>query len=842
MRVSVNKLRYINEHYDAGVNVVPDGVEALVERIGAQLGAVEAVIPFGDKFSGALIVRVVECEKHPNADKLSLCKIDDGGTAEGVERDGQGRVQVVCGAPNVRADMLAVWLPPGVTVPSTFGTSDPFVLEAREIRGQKSNGMLASPKELGIGDSHEGILEVDREVKPGTTFAKAYRTEGEVVLDIENKMFTHRPDCFGTMGIAREVAGIQQQAFKSPEWYTAQPELPSVEGAKLPLTITNELPNLVPRFIAVSMSSITVKPSPVWLQIVLTEAGIRPINNIVDYTNFYMLETGQPLHAYDYDKVKTLSGDKATLVIRNPKPGEQLALLNGKTITPRPEAIMIAADKQLIGLGGVMGGSETEVDDSTKNIILECANFDMYSVRRTSMEHGLFTDAVTRFTKGQSPLQNLAVLAKITSDLCEHFGGQVASSVVDDNHLDKTLLARNSIHPPVTVAAEFINTRLGLQLSAADMASLLKNVEFTVEVKGEELIVTAPFWRTDIELREDIVEEIGRLYGYDHLPLELPQRDLTPAPKDALLSLKAEIRERLVKAGANEILTYSFVHGDLLRKAGQDPAHAFQIANALSPDLQYYRLSLMPSLLATVHPNLKAGYDEFVLFELGKAHIVGQNDDAGLPSEDNLTGLIVAAANKLKKPGAPYYLAKKYLQALVRDGLTYQPVPENMRAYDITKPYDLNRTAFIYVGEVFLGIIGEFRPAAARALKLPKHCAGFELDTTALLTVLDKAAYTPLPRFPKVTQDISLKVPVDLAYQPLFDLVQAELDKVRPQNTLVELEPIDIYQRDDDKEHKQISLRLHIASYERTLTDSEVNKLLNLAAAAAKATVGAERL
>jgi phenylalanyl-tRNA synthetase beta chain len=843
MKVSVNKLRFINEHYKATGDLVSEGVGVLVEKIGAQLGAVEAVIPFGEKFNGAVIVKVVECAKHPNADKLSLCRVDDGGAIKDIERDDQGYVQVVCGAPNVRADMLAVWLPPGVTVPSTFGTSDPFVLEAREIRGQKSNGMLASPKELGLGDSHEGILEVDRDVKPGTSFAEAYRAEGEVVLDIENKMFTHRPDCFGIMGIAREVAGIQQQAFKSPDWYVTQPDLPPVEGAELPFIVTNELPNLAPRFTAVTMSNIEVKPSPVWLQIVLSEAGIRPINNLVDYTNFYMLETGQPLHAYDYDKVKALSGGKgAALVIRNPKPDERLTLLNGKTITPRAEAIMIATDQQLIGLGGVMGGSETEVDDSTKNIILECANFDMYSVRRTSMEHGLFTDAVTRFTKGQSPLQNLAVLTKITNDIREHFGGRVASSVIDDNHLDKALLARNSIHPPVTLTTEFINARLGLQLSAAKMATLLKNVEFNIEVKDEELIVTAPFWRTDIELREDIVEEIGRLYGYDHLPLELPQRDLTPVPKDDLLTYTAEIRERLVAAGANEILTYSFVHGDLLQKAGQDPAHAFQIANALSPDLQYYRLSLMPSLLAHVHSNLKAGYDEFVLFELGKAHIADQQDDDGLPREDNLTGLIVAAADKLKKPGAPYYLAKKYLQTLVPGRLTYQPVPEGMRGYDITKPYDLNRTAFVSVGETFLGIIGEFRPAVARALKLPKYCAGFELDTTVLMTALGKATYTPLPRFPKVTQDISLKVPADLDYQSLFDFVQAELEKVRPQHTLAALEPVDIYRRDEDEGHKQISLRLHIASYERTLTDSEVNKLLDQVAAGAKTTFGAERL
>ena len=839
MKVSVNKLRYINEHDDAGVDLVPGSVEELVEKIGAQLGAVEAVIPFGAKFEGVVIVKVVECAKHPDADKLSLCKVDDGGVVKEVERDEKGLVQMVCGAPNVHSGMLAAWIPPGVTVPATFGTAEPFVLEAREIRGKKSNGMLASPKELGIGDTHEGILEVDVDAKAGTSFAKAYRAEGEVVLDIENKMFTHRPDLFGVLGIAREVAGIQQQAFKSPPWYVVAPELPKLEASELPLTVKNEVPELVPRFTAVAMSNIKVKPSPVWLQIVLSANGIRPINNIVDYTNFYMLETGQPLHAYDYDKVKALSNGDATVIIRQSMPGEKVKLLNGKEVEPRSEAIMIAADKQSIGIGGVMGGSETEVDQNTHNIILECANFDMYSVRRTAMAHGLFTDAVTRFTKGQSPLQNLAVLCEIVKAIREQ-GAQVASAVIDDNHLPTDLLERESLHPPLKLTATFANERLGLSLSANEMKQLLENVEIRVEVKGEELTVKAPFWRTDIELREDVVEEIGRLYGYDHLPLALPLRDLTPASKDALLELKAAIRDGLARAGANEVLSYSFVHGDLLQKAGQDPSHAFQIANALSPDLQYYRLSVLPSLLEKIHPNIKAGYDEFALFELGKGHIVGQNGEDSLPREDELTALVVTAADKLKKTGSAYYQAKKYLENLVKTELTYKPVPETMQAFDITKPYNMDRTAFVFAGELFIGLLGEFRPAVTRAFKLPRYSAGFELDTAALQNILGQTRYTPLPRFPAVLQDITLKIPTKLTYQELYDYLQKELNQTKPDNSLAAFSPIDIYQKEED--HKNVTLRLKIASYERTLTDAEVNKLLDQIAKIAKTELAAQRI
>ncbi|HXE09858.1 MAG TPA: phenylalanine--tRNA ligase subunit beta, partial [Verrucomicrobiae bacterium] len=395
MKISFNKIRYAGEHSDVP-DLASDGLDKLVERIGAQLGAVEEVIPYGNRFDGVIVVKVVECEKHPDADKLSLCRVDDGGVVKGVERDGDSLVQVVCGAPNVRAGILAAWLPPGAVVPSTRD-KEPFVLEVRDFRGKTSNGMLASLKELGIGDDHEGILEVDADANPGTTFTEAYRAEGEVVIDIENKMFTHRPDCFGLMGVTREVAGIQQKSFKSPAWYVVEPKFPEPEGEALPLKVTNELPKLVPRFTTIAMSDVKVGPSPGWLQIVLSELGIRPINNIVDFTNFWMLETGQPLHAYDYDKLKALSGGEPHIVIRKPHKGEKIKLLNGKEIVPHADAIMIATDKQLIGVGGIMGGSETEVDVHTRNIVLECANFDMYSVRRTSMTHGLFTDAVTRF-------------------------------------------------------------------------------------------------------------------------------------------------------------------------------------------------------------------------------------------------------------------------------------------------------------------------------------------------------------------------------------------------------------------------------------------------------------
>jgi phenylalanyl-tRNA synthetase beta chain len=854
MKISVNELRFINQHSGSAGDPAPDGVDDLVEKIGAQLGAVEEVTPFGERFKDVLIVKIVSCDQHPNADRLHVCKVDDGGKAQNVERDENGLVQVVCGAPNVRAGMFAAWLAPGATVPSTFYDQEPFVLEARELRGVVSNGMMASPKELTISDQHDGILEItqdkdEQQLVPGTRFAAEYHLDGDVVIDIENKMFTHRPDCFGFLGVAREIEGTSHRPYKSPTWYTQNPAFPDVEADELPLEVRNEIPELVPRFVAVTMRDVQIKSSPIWLQLDLARAGLRPINNIVDYTNFFMLQTGQPIHIYDYDKVRALSeGDHATLIVRNPKPEEKITLLNGKEITPRAEAIMIASDKQLIGIGGVMGGADTEVDDHTKNIIVEVATFDMYSVRRTSMANGLFTDAVTRFTKGQSPLQNLAVVAKIVDEIRLFAGGKVASTVIDDNHVPAETLERGSVHPPVTLPRQFINERLGLDLPSEDMARLLQNVEFDVQVQGDELMVKAPFWRTDIEIREDIVEEIGRLYGYDKLPLELPMRDIAPAPKNQLLDLKDRIRNTLARAGANEVLTYSFVHGNLLDKVGQDRDQAFQLGNALSPDLQYFRLSLTPCLLEKVHGNIKAGNDAFALFEIGKAHRKGALDDENLPQEFERVALVIAADKKVDNiAGAAYYQVRAYLMALLHacgldDQVTFTPlVAEDTDV--ATRYYDAGRAATIQIGDVTIGRIGEYKSSVRKNLKLPERCAGFELGLAPLLqTAKPATGYISLPRFPKVEQDICLKVAAEMSYAQVFDFVETHLAQHRPDKTHHTLAPVDIYQREDDSAHKQITLRLHLASFERTLQAEEVNKLLDAVAAAAQTTLQAERV
>lgn len=830
MKVSLNWVRQFTD--------VDTSVDELVTKIGAQLGAVEEVVDLGKKYQGIIVAKVVECEKHPNADKLNVCKIDDGGKVEGVERDERGLVQIVCGAPNVRTGLAVAWLPPGATVPSTFD-KDPFVLGARELRGVMSNGMLASSSELAISDDHDGIVELDITADAGSDFASSYGLN-DYIIDIENKMFTHRPDCFGLLGVAREIAGIQHKPFTSPDWYQKPLDRIKPGKSKLDLKVSNTVSDVVPRFAAVAMADVTVGPSPFLLQALLSRVGLRPINNIVDITNYVMYLTGQPTHAYDADKLAKYGS--LSLETRMSRSGDKISLLNGKTVELQDEsAILITSNDVPVGIAGCMGGADTEVDETTKNIVLECANFDMYSIRRSSMKYGLFTDAVTRFNKGQSPLQNEVVLEELVAMVQSIGGAHVASPVIDQ----KSDAVRPK--PAVRTTTGFITERLGVQLSGEEISKLLQNVEFTVTHDNDQLVITAPYWRTDIDIPEDIVEEVGRLYGYDRLPLDLPRRGMNPVAPNELLTTKRILRDRLAAAGANEVLTYGFVHGDLMKKVGQDSGHAFKIGNAISPDLQYYRFSLTPSLLEKVHGNIKAGYDEFAIFELGKTHSKTEIDD-DLPKEFERLGLVLAQRNSKDNTSA-YYQAKYYLEQLLQtasEQLRYVPLQgadtfNHVMFQQMLAPYEPQRSAVVYLGDKLVGVVGEFRSGVVKQLKLPAYCAGLELFLAPIAAALNQAdTYTPISKYPMVEQDITLKIANDADYQDLERVVQDVLYALP--DAQVSVSPLSIYQKPDDLEHKQVTFRINLSSYVKTMTTEESNRVLDEVTSAAADSLGAVRI
>ena len=844
MKVSLNVIKQL-------INFELPPVDELVQRINQQLGSVEQVDNLAERYRGARVVRVVECAKHPNADRLSVTKIDDGMVVPDVPRDENGLVQVVCGAPNVQADMWAVWLPPASTVPASILEGEPFTLDARRLRGVLSQGMLAAADELAIGTDHEGIvalmprdLPAGKALQPGADFAALFGLD-DYVLDIENKMFTHRPDCFGQLGVAREIAGILHQPFTSPTWYNLEQVFG--DGDSVPLAVSNDIPQLVPRFMAVAIRGVQVAPSPFWLQCQLVAMGAKPINNIVDATNYVMLMTAQPTHAYDYD---TLQGGQ--LGARMARQGETLALLSGKTIELTPDDIVIADGQGPVALGGIMGGSRTEVSATTTTIVLECATFDMYAVRKMAMRHGVFTDALARFNKGQSPLQNAAVLNRLIGMV----GGEQASPVIDikpftSEHggiLDEYFAGK---YEPATIdiTSRFINQRLGSHLTENDICTLLNNVEIHSHGPENELgyiCLQVPFWRTDLETKEDIVEEIGRLHGFDTVPRQLPMRRIQPARKNPRRELRRVVREALAKAGANEVLSYSFVHERVLKGVGQDPAQAFRLSNALSPDLQYYRLSVLPSLLDKVHANIKAGHSEFMLFEIGKGHTKARIGEDGLPAEQSLVDLVYSS----KKPqaGAAFYHVRAVLDQLARDsGLTLVYTPVAAAQDDpVYAPFDINRSAHIWVesseaaGQLerqLIGVVGELRPAVVKHFKLPEYTAAASLRLDVMEQVWHDTVvhYQQISRYPTTARDISIQTSTEVTYDELMQAVSSAMiraSKTYPDITIRDLTPLSIYKATPDASHHTTTFRLTLSSSQATLSAERVRSIIRTVFAA----------
>lgn len=832
MKVS---LAWIQEFTDIDVSV-----EALADLVNSRLVEVEEVIDWGARYKDIVVAQITNVRAHENADKLNIYEVNVS------ESDS---IQVISGDKKLKKGDKVAFIPPGATVPSSFDDAEPFVIQEVTMRGLPSRGMLGSGKELCINDDHDGVLVLDTDVRPGTSFAQAYSLE-DVVLDIENKSFTHRPDCFGLLGIAREIAAVQGKKFESPTWFATDEIVVEKGSGDLPFIVENHIPELCQRFTAITIQGVNVGQSSLMMQSMLTRLGIRPINNIVDITNYIMLLTGQPMHAYDYDKLRTIdpTGGDLTIAVRFPKPGEKITLLDGRTIEPREEAMLVVAGDTPVCIGGAMGGADSEVDETTTNILLECANWDMYSIRRTSMAHGIFSEAVTRYAKGQSPSQTAPALGHALGMLIETSGqATIASELVD-------LYPQPKKAQTISVNVGWVNHFLGIELSDADMVQVLRDIECNVEVQAGDMRVTPPLWRSDIAIPEDLADEIGRIKGFDTIEPTLPLRDFTPAMPHPLEQVKASARRFLQAAGANEVLTYSFVSDRLMQQTNQENKDAYHLANSISPELAYIRTNLLGSLLAKVHMNHKAGFDQFAMFEINKTHHKGVIDEEGLPVPHNALALVWSAQPKVLTTathGAPYYQAKKYLEGVCADIGVARPHFRLMRAHTFdsipqwlrmrVSMFDLNRSAIVLKDDIIIGVVGEPTPAVRRALKLPENVAMFEVNLEVLTELRATIReYTPLSRFPGITQDICFRVNNELLYD---DLVLAMTDFLQHQEALsFTLSPVDIFQREDQPEAKQITIRVTLQRYDRTLTTSEVNQIIERLTQRISSALRAERV
>jgi phenylalanyl-tRNA synthetase beta chain len=827
-------LNWLKKYVD--INIPTD---ELVELIGARLVEVESVTDISEKYRGIKVVEVRVCNKIEGSDHLRVCQI----------WDGQNEVQVVCGAPNVRVGMLAVWLPPKTVLPETWN-EEPLVLEKRKLMGVESNGMLASLRELGLGDEHDGIVEISgtdqhpligsgkkffgntsgQEIKPGASFTKLFELD-DTLLDIENKSLTHRPDCFGVIGFAREIAGILGQKFETPRTLEST-EVETSNDVTLKVVIDD--PNLCPRYEGAVLNNIDDSAMlSGHVKTYLARSGMRLINATVDITNFLMLETGQPLHAFDYDKLCQISpSSRPEILVRAAKSGEKLVLLDGKEIELAESDILICAGNQEksvpIALAGAMGGLSTAIDNKTKNVLIESATFNLYNLRGTQFRHGIFSEAITRFTKGQPPALTDYVIRTAIKQFITFTGAKAASAIVD-------AYPKLVANQPIELTLDDVNDLLGTELTWLEFEKTLENIGYEIDCECgaagkcdcEIAKVTAPWWRTDVHIKEDIIEDIGRLNGFDNITPTLPTRDFTAVEPDEMAQLKGKIRTILAAAGASEVLTYSFVHGDLLEKVGQDPKNSYKIVNAISPRLQYIRQQIVPSLLEKSYENLRANYDKFALFELNQIFRQEKGlTEEKVPQIGNNLALVLADKNQK----IDFYDAKNYLVNLgeklgVRlDFRSEKTLPKHEDFYEP------KRSATVWLGKTQIGVVGEIRARVARNLKIPEHTAGFEIGLEPLLAGLpDHAAYAPISRFPSVERDMTFQVRADLSYAELENLICKNLDE---EKLRFQLAPISIYQGEDETT-KNISFRLTFASLEKTLTGEEITAVVDKIASAA---------
>ncbi|MBR2709056.1 phenylalanine--tRNA ligase subunit beta [Candidatus Saccharibacteria bacterium] len=771
MKISLNWLKKYVE--------IPEDVknQDLIRLIGARLVEVEGVIDETHKYDKIYVVKVESCEKIPDT-HLTLCQINVG------KKD---LVQVVCGAPNVREGMLAAWIAPGAIVPASVHEDAPFVIGERKMRGYDSCGMLAGADELDLGDDHSGIVEISPEAaKPGDSLADIFELS-DLVLEIENKSLTHRPDCFGIIGFAREVAGILGVKFvEQPLAFKTSGHV--ADKAEFNPTVAIEKSEICQRYSAVVLEKHGEMKQKylTWQDTVISKSGMKPIDPIVDATNYLMLLYGQPLHAFDYDKfVKVSKTSRPEIKVRLARDGEKIILLDDTEVSLNENDIVICSGDVPVALAGAMGGKSTMIDENTKNIIIEAATFSLYNLRKTQMAHGIFSEAITRFTKGLSPYQTLGVAGKCAEMLSEGFK---IAGMADEN------CCKND-NSEIMIGLSEINGLLGTDYSKELVIKTLENVGFEVKDRKNLFKITAPAWRMDIHIKEDIIEEVGRLLGYDNISPVLPLH--ATAGSNAMWELKSNLRDLLVKYGANEILSYSFVSERLLKNASQDTANSYRIVNSISPELMYVRQSLMPSLLEKAYKNEKLPVEKFAIFEMNKVYPKRFGlDSEKVPAEKMSLGILVA---ERKSNETAFYKAKKYIAKVFEElGVVVKYAPFVKPAPEMDS-YDPKRAALIYVGDELIGVVGEFKKSVLHDFKLTAYTAGAEVDMNLLLEKASRKKEIDLG----VYKEEDLTVTTDKTYDEALAEVQAK-------NPNAIITPGTIYQADGQKT-RNITFHIKIA-------------------------------
>ncbi len=769
-----------------------DELADTLTMIGLEVGSVSNRFAYLDS---VYVGRILGVKPHPNADRLRICKVDMG----------ERQLAVVCGAPNSKEEMLAPLALPGTLFP------DGSLLEKGIIRGQVSEGMLCSEAELGLGMDASGIMPLDADLMVGVQLNTALQLSDPV---IEIDLTPNRPDCLSIVGIAREIAAIQ----KTPLTYSP-PTLADPDNKIVQMTsVRIEAPDHCPRYAARLLEGIKVRPSPFWLQDRLLSVGLRPINNIVDITNFVLMELGQPLHAFDFDRL-----EENRIVVRTAMQGESFTTLDQKERPLTSEMLMICDGKKPVAIGGVMGGLNSEIEDDTSRVLIESACFSPVSIRRTAKKLGLSTEASFRFERGVDPEGTVTALNRAAQLMIEMAGGTLIGGVVDEHprpHETKAL----------TLSVARTNRLLGTDLNRVQVADLLKSIEFKVENEPEAdtLWVAPPSFRVDISRPEDLMEEVARLAGYNNIPTTFPMFPAEGRPFLKELAFRNELKQLMTGFGFTEVITYSFIHKqacDRLRFRSDDPRrNLVHILNPLVEDQAVMRTSLIPGLLSTLGYNLSQQIKNIKLFEIGKIFI-GRGQDR-LPKESEvLAGLWSGSRNlgswHTEETAADFYDIKGVVEAVLRslkiEGYRFTQLP--LADCDYAKS---GFAAVITQNGKPLGRVGEVDPQVLAIYDLKKSAYIFELELEPLQALLTGPQYRrPLPKFPAIFRDSTLIIDRGIESEMVLEQVMDFKE------TLVEeVHLFDVYEgRPIPAGRKSISFRITYRSQKKTLLDNDIHKL-----------------
>ena len=780
MRVS---LKWLAEYVD--INLSPEEIGHRLTMAGLETERIDRV---GGDWDEELITVgcVLSVDPHPDADRLRLATVDYGG---------EEPLTVVCGAPNVAAGQKIAFARAGARlIDGRSGES--AALKPAKIRGVESSGMVCSEKELGLSGEHEGILVLAADAPVGTPLAQYL---GDSILDLD--VTPNRPDWLSMVGVAREVAALTGAAVREPE-HTYE-ELDDPAPARVSVEIAD--PDLCFRYVASVIEGVKLGPSPSWMQERLTAAGMRPINNVVDITNYVMLEAGQPLHAFDFSAV---GGEK--IIVRRANEGERLVTLDGEERELTTDMLVIADEKKPLALAGVMGGAGSEVTGETQTILLESATFQPPNIRRTASRLKSRTEASTRFEKGLSPELAMVASQRATKLLVELAGGRALHGLVD-NYPAPVKEVR------IDVTRRRLKQVLGVDLPTSTVREALTSLGFGCKWEPpEHYQVRVPYWRTDVDIPDDIAEEVARIVGYDQIPTKNLGGDVPPAIPQPLRDLRERLRDALAAAGMQEIITYSLTTSEELDRVLPEGQlnRLLKVVNPLSAEHEYLRPVLRGSVLKTLAANVRQRESEIALFEASRVYLPRSGE---LPEEqEHIVGVVTGKRDdrwgRSSDEPVDFYDAKGYVQAALQAAGVEG-------TFEAAEEFGLlpGRTAVVSAAGAKVGVIGQLHPSVASSFGIDQDVYLFELVVDHLLPAVQAGVgYAPLMRFPAVVQDIALVVDSSQPAEDVRRLIERH-ELVRA------VRVFDVYEGEGvPADRKSLAFSVTYQSAEKTLTDEEV--------------------